>query len=65
VVRVQPGSAGHRAGLAVGDVITVFGEILVPTPSQVTRSFAAMREGERQIVGVTRGDAHIVTALER
>ena len=65
VVRVQPGSAGHRAGLAVGDVITVFGEILAPTPSQVTRSFAAMREGERQIVGVTRGDAHIVTALER
>jgi S1-C subfamily serine protease len=65
VVRVQPGSAGQRAGLAAGDVITVVGGILAPTPRQVTRSFAAMREGPPQIVGITRGDTHIVTALER
>jgi len=65
VFRLQAGSAGQRAGLAVGDVITVFGEIIAPTPSQVTRSFASLREGQGVIVGVTRDDAHLVTALER
>ena len=65
VLRLQARSAGERAGLAVGDVITVFDGIQAPTPSQVTRRFSAMSEGERALVGVTRGDAHIVTVIER
>jgi putative serine protease PepD len=65
VVRLEPGSAAERAGLAVGDVITVFGEIVAPTPNQMNRAFAALPAGKPVIVGVTRGDVHFVTALER
>jgi hypothetical protein len=65
VVRVEPGSAGHRAGLVVGDLITLMADIDAPTPVQVTRSFAALREGQRSMVAVTRGATHFVTTLER
>jgi hypothetical protein len=65
VVRVEPGSAADRAGLAIGDVITLVGELSAPTPAQVTRSYASMAQGERVIVAVTRGDAHFVTTFER
>jgi S1-C subfamily serine protease len=65
VIRLQPGSAGQRAGLAEGDVITLFGEHLAPPPLRVTRSFAAMQEGQKVIVGVSRGDARFVTVVER
>jgi S1-C subfamily serine protease len=65
VVRLERGSAAERAGLAVGDVITVFGEIVGPTPNQMNRAYAAMPSGKPVIVGVTRGDVHFVTALER
>ena len=65
VVRVERGSAADLAGLAAGDVITLFGDVTAPTPAQVTRSFTATGPGQRLIVGVTRGDAHHVTTLER
>jgi S1-C subfamily serine protease len=65
VVRLERGSAAERAGLVVGDVITVFGEIVAPTPNQMNRAFAALPSGKAVIVGVTRGDVHFVTALER
>jgi hypothetical protein len=65
VVRVEPGSAGDRAGLAAGDVITLVADVQAPTPAQVMRSFAALRDGQRVIVAVTRAGAHSVTTLER
>ena len=65
VLRIQAGSAGERAGLAVGDVIHLFDGIPAPTPSQVTRRFLAMADGGRALVGVTRGEAHMVTVIER
>lgn len=65
IIRVEPASAGDRAGLAVGDVLTLIDDIEAPTPVQVTRSFAALREGQRVMVAVTRGTAHFVTTLER
>jgi hypothetical protein len=65
VLRLEAGSAGERAGLVVGDVIHQFDGIQAPTPSQVTRRFNAMSDGGRALVGVTRGDAHIVTVIER
>jgi S1-C subfamily serine protease len=65
IIRVEPASAGNRAGLAVGDVLTLIDDIEAPTPVQVTRSFAALREGQRVMVAVTRGTAHFVTTLER
>jgi hypothetical protein len=65
VIRVEPASSGNRAGLIVGDVITLIADIEAPTPVQVTRSFAALREGEQVMVAVTRGMAHSVTTLQR
>jgi len=64
-VRVESGSAAERAGLAAGDVITLVGELSAPAPAQVLRSFAAIGQGQRVLVAVTRGDTHFVTTLER
>jgi len=65
VVRVEPGSAAFRARLEAGDVITRFGDIDAPSVAQVSRMFAATSDGRPVLAGVTRGDAHLVVALER
>ena len=65
VVSVQRGSAGDRAGLRSGDVITLAGAVTTPSPAQVTRLYASMSEGQREMVAVTRGDRHFVTTLAR
>ena len=65
VVRIERGSAADRAGLALGDVITLVADVSAPTPAQVMRSFASIGQGQRVMVAVTRGDAHFVTTLER
>ena len=65
VVRVERESAADRAGLTIGDVITLAAEVSAPTPAQVMRSYTSMAQGERMIVAVTRGDAHFVTTFER
>ena len=63
VVRVARLSAADRAGLAAGDVITFVGNVQAPTPAQITRSFASLREGQGVLAGVTRADAHRVVTL--
>jgi hypothetical protein len=65
VVRIERGAAADRAGLTIGDVITLVAEVSAPTPAQVMRSYTSMGQGERVIVAVTRGDAHFVTTFER
>jgi hypothetical protein len=65
VVSIEPGSAADRAGLLVGDVITLVVDVSAPTPAQVLRSFTATDPGEGVLVAATRGDAHFVTTLER
>ena len=65
VVRLERGSAADRAGLTLGDVITLVADVSAPTPAQVMRSYTSMGQGERVIVAVTRGDAHFVTTLDR
>ena len=63
ILRVARSSAADRAGLAVGDVITFVGTVQAPTPAEITRSFASLREGQRVLVGVTRANAHRVVTL--
>jgi S1-C subfamily serine protease len=65
VLRVERGSAADRAGLALGDVITLVADVHAPTPAQVMRSYTSIGQGERVMVAVTRGDSHFVTTLER
>ncbi len=64
VVRVERVSAGARAGLEVGDVITLVGDVPAPTSAQVRRSYLSLRDGQRAMVVVTRGQAHHVLVLE-
>ena len=65
VTRIQPASVAARAGLSVGDIITLFGGVVSPSPNQVARSFAALRPGDRLMVAATRGESHYVTVLGR
>ena len=65
VVRVVPGSAAERAGLAAGDVITLVADIAAPSPAQVMRAFASASEGHPVMIAVTRGTTHFVTTLAR
>jgi hypothetical protein len=65
VVRIERSSAGDRAGLAIGDVITLCADVEAPTPGQVAQAFASTPEGQRVLIAVTRGTAHFVTTLER
>jgi S1-C subfamily serine protease len=65
VVRVDRASAADRAGLAVGDVITLFAGVAAPTPDQVMRTFTSVRAGQRVLIAVTRGEVHHVMTLER
>ena len=46
-------------------MITLVADVSAPTASQVLSSYAAMRQGDRLIVAVTRADAHFVTTLAR
>jgi hypothetical protein len=65
VVRVDQPSAADRAGISAGDLITLFGDVQAPTPARITRSFVSLRQGQRVLIAVTRGDAHRVMTLER
>jgi hypothetical protein len=52
VLRIDPGSAAARAELRAGDLITLAGDIEAPSASQVARSFARMKTGERLLVAL-------------
>jgi S1-C subfamily serine protease len=64
VISVAAASAGSRAGLVAGDLVTLIDDIETPTPGQVMRSFAALGEGQRVIVAITRGTDHFVMTLQ-
>jgi hypothetical protein len=63
VIHVDPGSAAEQGGLTAADVITSVGNVDAPTPAQVARSFASLKEGQHVLVGFTRADAHLLTVL--
>lgn len=65
VMRLDRGSVGDRAGLAVGDVITLIAGTPAPSPAQVLRAFSAAGKSPRVLVAITRGDTHFVAVLER
>jgi S1-C subfamily serine protease len=65
VVGVQRGSAADRAGLTVGDTITLIADVQAPAPDQVQESYATTPPGQHVMVAVSRGDAHRVTTLAK
>jgi hypothetical protein len=65
VLSVEPSSSAARASIQPGDVITVAGQQINPTPAQITRAFAALPDGGRLLVAFTRGNEHRVVVLEK
>jgi S1-C subfamily serine protease len=65
VVGVEPSAVGGRAGLAVGDVITLVGDVAAPTPAQVRRSFGSGQDSQPLMIAFMRGEARHVAVLER
>jgi S1-C subfamily serine protease len=65
VVRVQPGSAAARAGMAVGDIITSIGGISLPAPAQVSRTFEKSSAEQPLLVGVARHGARRLLVLRK
>lgn len=65
VMRVEPASAASNADLMRGDVITRIGEIVSPTPAQITQAFSRAPPHAPILVAVTRGHSHLVTTLEK
>jgi S1-C subfamily serine protease len=65
VTLVHAASAGDRAGIAVGDVITRVGALAAPGPAQVTRAYEALPAGGALLVAVSRGTEHLVLALAK
>lgn len=62
VVRVMPRSAGARAGLVDGDVITLVDRVKAPAPAAIERAFRDAGPG-RLIVGVQRGRRHLILVV--
>lgn len=65
ILRVDAGSAAAAAGLQIGDVLTVVGDIGAPTAPQALRVFATASRERPVFVAVTRAGIHRVFALER
>jgi hypothetical protein len=65
VESVANASAGHRAGLRAGDVLTRVADVEAPTEAQAQRAFQAATTDRPVLIGVTRGDTHFVLAMER
>ncbi|MBM3779185.1 MAG: PDZ domain-containing protein [Acidimicrobiia bacterium] len=60
---VERFTAGERAGLRRGDLITAAGDVQAPPPGEIRRLYAALSGGESLLLGVTRGTTHLVVAL--
>lgn len=65
VLRVERGTAGDRAGLRAGDLVTMLEGVARPSPVDISRAFAGATAGEPLLVAVTRGDTHWITTLEK
>ena len=65
VTDVAFGSAAAAAGLRTGDVITRIARTPAPSPAAIRRAFDRLAPGEAALVGITRGNNHEVTALEK
>jgi serine protease Do len=65
VLRVDPGSAGARAGLRAGDVITVAGDRQAPSAAELRRAFTLASDDRPLAVAVTRGDTHLLLVIEK
>jgi S1-C subfamily serine protease len=65
VLRVSDDGAAREAGVLPGDRITNLDGTRNPSAQEIQRAFAGAASGDYLIVGVTRGDAHVVLAIRK
>jgi hypothetical protein len=65
IVGVAPRSSAAVAGLRADDLITRVGDVQAPTAAQVERAFESTVKGGALLLGIARGQAHLVVGLER
>lgn len=59
VARVAPGSAGEKAGLRIGDIITEFNLRPISNADDLERAIKALSQGSRVSIGFMRGDKQL------
>lgn len=64
ITALPAGSRAERAGLRVGDVITMIATTSAPTPAQLRRAIDAAPHDQPLLIAVLRGDEPSVVALE-
>ena len=65
VVHVSPGSAGAKAKLQTGDLIHFAGGTSLPTPDVIRKSFDQSTPEQPLLIGVTRGESHLLMVLRK
>ena len=65
ITRVAPRTAGDRAGLKAGDIVTNAGDDAEPPPDLVRRIFERTADGGAVVLGIRRGDTHRLVVLTR
>jgi S1-C subfamily serine protease len=65
VLAVEPQSSAARATIRAGDIITTADGKPAPTPAQIARAFASLKEGESLMVATARGAEHRVLVIEK
>ena len=65
VMQVSPGSAGADANLQAGDVVHFAGGTSSPTPDAIRKSFDESTPEEPLLIGVTRGESHLLLVLSK
>lgn len=65
VTQISAYTAADRAGLQVGDIVTMAGDDVEPAPSRVRRAFDDTPEGGAVLLQIARGDAHRLVVLTR
>ena len=65
ITQVAAHTAADRAGLQVGDIVTIAGDDVEPPPSLVQRLFDEAREGGAVVLAIKRGETRRLVVLTR
>ena len=65
ITQVAPHTAAARAGLQVGDIVTMAGAHVDPSPAMVRHVFDDAAEGGAVVLAVTRGESRRLVVLAR
>lgn len=65
ITRVAAHTAADRAGLQVGDIVTIASDKVEPSPSVIRRVFNEAHEGRAVVLSIRRGETHRLVVMTR